>query len=779
MTQVTLNVDGMTCASCVGRVERALKAVPGIEEASVNLATQQALITGKRTAQGPDAWTSAAVAAVIRAGYEASVVTPEAPAAPRKNHDPGWKVAVAAALSLPLVVPMLTAPLGWDWMWPAWVQCALATPVQFWLGWRFYKAGAAALRAREGNMDLLVALGTSAAWGLSMVLWWRASTEPSAQAAGHPHHLYFESAAMVITLVMFGKWLEARAKQQTLSALESLRSLRPEVARVRRDGLELELALSRVRVGDEVVIRPGERIPTDGVIVEGRTHVDESLLTGESLPVAKETGARVVGGALNAEGLIVVATTAVGAETQLARIVRLVETAQAKKAPIQQLVDRVSAVFVPTIVAVALLTWVGWGLWSHDWAMATLHAVSVLVIACPCALGLATPATLMVGTGLAAQRGILVREAQALETLRTVRTVAFDKTGTLTEGRPQLLLCRSQQGTEADDLRVLQWAAALQAGSEHPLARAVTAAAASQVTHVPPARDVQAVPGRGVEGCVDSERVRLCSSRWLQELQDSAVAIAPPSESLQRAAEAARQEGCSLAWMVAGQKPGTPGTPGTAGTPEQAGSGGSGVSQGHLRVEGLLTFGDTVKPSARAGVAALRALGVRCVMISGDHAQAAQVMARRVGIDEVHAEVLPADKAQVVLDLKQSMPAGQHVAMVGDGVNDAPALAAADVGLAMAGDEGGTDVAMETAGLTLMRGDVGLVAEALALSEAVHAKLRQNLFWAFVYNVVGVPLAALGHLSPMVAGAAMALSSVSVVSNALLLKRWRMAKTGG
>ena len=410
------------------------------------------------------------------------------------------------------------------------------------------------------------------------------------------------------------------------------------------------------------------------------------------------------------------------------------------------------SVFVPTIVAVALLTWLGWGFWSHDWAMATLHAVSVLVIACPCALGLATPATLMVGTGLAAQRGILVRDAQALETLRTVRTVAFDKTGTLTEGRPQLLLCRSRQGTEADDQRVLQWAAALQAGSEHPLARAVNATAAAEGAKVPPARDVQAVPGRGVEGWVDSERIRLCSSRWLQELQDSDVAITPPSDSLQRAAESARQEGCSLAWMVAGQ---------------ERGPGGS------LRVEGLLTFGDTIKPSARAGVAALRALGVRCVMISGDHAQAAQVMARQVGIDEVHAEVLPADKAQVVLELKQSMSAGQHVAMVGDGVNDAPALAAADVGLAMAGDQGGTDVAMETAGLTLMRGDVGLVAEALALSGAVHSKLRQNLFWAFAYNVVGVPLAALGHLSPMVAGAAMALSSVSVVSNALLLKRWR------
>ena len=749
MTQVTLNVDGMTCASCVGRVERALKGVAGVQEASVNLATQQATVAGSDT--DLETWTAAAVAAVVKAGYEASVVVPEAPAAARKRSDPGWKVALAAMLSFPLVWPMLTAPLGWEWMWPAWFQCVLASPVQFWLGWRFYKAGAAALRAGEGNMDLLVALGTSAAWGLSVVMWWRTP-------AGHAHHLYFESAAMVITLVMFGKWMEARAKQQTLTALEALRSLRPEVARVRREGLELELALSRVRVGDEVVVRPGERIPIDGIILEGRTHVDESMLTGESLPVAREPGARVVGGALNAEGLIVVSTTAVGAETQLSRIVRLVESAQAKKAPIQQMVDRVSAVFVPTIVAVALATWLGWGLWNHDWTTATLHAVSVLVIACPCALGLATPATLMVGTGLAAQRGILVRDAQALETLRTVRIVAFDKTGTLTEGRPRLIQCLSAQGSAQEDSRVLQWAAALQAGSEHPLARAVTSAAALGLLDGVEgmegiaAREVRSVPGRGVEGWVGEAQVRLCSNRWLQELQALHPMTHAIPDHLHRAADQAREDGCSLAWLVVGA---------------------DGVPESPWRVEGLLTFGDRVKPSARAGIAALQALGVRCVMISGDHERSAQVMAQQVGIEEVHAEVLPADKAEVVARLKASLAVGEHVAMVGDGVNDAPALAAADVGLAMAGEQGGTDVAMETAGLTLMRGDVALVAQAMALSRAVHTKLRQNLFWAFFYNVVGVPLAALGHLSPMVAGAAMALSSVSVVSNALLLKRWR------
>ena len=736
MTQVTLNVDGMTCASCVGRVERALKAVAGVEQASVNLATQQATIASTNAVD-----TQGLVQAVERAGYEASVVVPEAPPTPRKRHDEGWKVAVAAALSLPLVLPMLTAPLGWDWMWPAWLQCAWATPVQFWLGARFYKAGWAALRAGEGNMDLLVALGTTAAWGLSLALWWSAP-------AGHAHHLYFESAAMVITLVMFGKWMEARAKQQTLAALQALRALRPEVARVRRDGLELELALSRVRVGDEVVVRPGERIPTDGVILEGRTHVDESMLTGESLPVAREPGSRVVGGALNAEGWIVVTTTAVGAETQLARIVRLVETAQAHKAPIQQLVDRVSAVFVPTIVAVAALTWLAWGFWAADWTAATLHAVSVLVIACPCALGLATPATLMVGTGLAAKRGILVRDAQALEALRTVQVVAFDKTGTLTEGRPRLLGCLSASQTPEGDRQVLAWAAAVQAGSEHPLARAVVAAfsATEHATSTDPARDVTAIPGRGIEGWVGSTQVRLCSARWLEEMQPG---VEPPPEALSLAAAQAAADGSSLAWLVVTSPGQTP------------------------RVEGLLTFGDTIKLGAADGVAALQALGVRVVMISGDHPQAAHAIAQQVGIDDVHAQVLPADKAAVVMRLKHALPPGQHVAMVGDGVNDAPALAAADVGVAMAGEQGGTDVAMETAGLTLMRGEVGLVAEAMALSQAIHTKLQQNLFWAFAYNVVGVPLAALGHLSPMVAGAAMALSSVSVVSNALLLKRWR------
>ncbi len=732
--QRQLAIDGMTCASCVARVERALRKVPGVQDVSVNLATEQAVVqlaeAGAAGSPEAVATTDAALLeAVHRAGYEASVLSSLAPEPVRRAHDPGWRVALAAALSAPLVLPMVAGLAGWHLMPPAWLQALLAAPVQFWLGARFYRAGWAALRAGSGNMDLLVALGTSAAFGLSLALWWR---DPQ----GHPH-LYFESAAVVITLVMLGKWLEARARHQTLAALDSLRALRPETARVRRDGRELELPLAQLRVDDEAVVRPGERFPADGTILEGRTHADESLLTGESLPVAREAGDRITGGSLNVEGLVVVRTTAVGAESQLARIVRLVESAQARKAPMQQLVDRVSAVFVPVVIVTAVLTALGWGLLQGDWAAATLHAVAVLVIACPCALGLATPATLMVGTGLAARRGILVRDAQALEAMRSVRTVAFDKTGTLTQGRPVLL------ETLPPGPRVLAHAAALQAGSEHPLAHAVLEAARSQGLQAPTAQVLRAHPGRGIEGVVEGLTWRLGSTRWLDEL-----GVARPVELLAGAAAHAR-DGHSLAWLLA----------------EDA--------SGALTVQGLLAFGDTVKPEAAAALRALRTLGVRSVMISGDQPGAAAAVARAVGVDEVHAEVLPADKARLVQALKAQLAQGERVAMVGDGVNDAPALAAADVGIAVVNAGSGTDVAMETAGLTLMRGDPRLVAEAISLSQAVHRKLRQNLFWAFAYNVVGIPLAASGALSPVLAGAAMALSSVSVVTNALLLRRWR------
>ena len=722
---LSLDIDGMTCASCVGRVEKTLKRVPGVQAATVNLASERAEVT---VARGTTP--QALVAAVEKAGYAAHVheagnTAPKAPVA-----GDGWKVAVGLLLCAPLVLPMAGDLFGRHWMLPAWWQFALATPVQFWLGARFYVAGWKALRSGSGTMDLLVALGTSAAYGLSLWLW---AQDPQ----GMPH-LYFESAAVVIVLVRLGKWLEARAKRRTLRAIEALQALRPANARVRRDGVEREIALDRLRVGDLMIVRPGERVPADGEITEGRTHLDESLLTGESLPVARDPGQHVAGGALNGEGLIAVRTMAVGTETQLARIVRLVESAQAQKAPIQQQVDRISAVFVPVVVAIAVLTGIGWWLAGAGSEAAIIHAVSVLVIACPCALGLATPAALMVGTGLAAKRGVLVRDPQALELMRNVQVVAFDKTGTLTEGRPEVVALLPMEG---DETALLGDAAALQAGSEHPLARAVSTAAKARGLAVATAEGVRAEAGRGLEGRIGERRLRFASSRWASELGLDTSG-----------GDALQSQGRSVSWLL-----------------EAADS----MPSAAWRVRGLIAFGDEPKAGAAETIRALQAEGLRTVLLSGDNRGAAEAVARRLGITEVRAEVLPGDKAAVVAALRAGLPPGARVAMVGDGLNDAPALAAADVGLAMST---GTDVAMETAGLTLMRGDPALVLESLQLSRAITRKIRQNLFWAFAYNVVGIPLAAFGFLSPVVAGAAMALSSVSVLANALLLSRWRPSR---
>ena len=717
----TLAIEGMTCASCVTRVEKALQRVPGVVSAEVNLATETARVAGSSDA-------AALVAAVQRAGYEAhlrreSEVSGSAAA-------PLWPVLLAALLSLPLALPMFGALFGRHWMLPGAWQFVLATPVQFWLGARFYVAGWKALRARSGNMDLLVALGTSAAYGLSLFELWRSRGE------GMPH-LYFEASAVVITLVLLGKWLEARAKRQTTEAIRALQALRPDTARVRgADGREAERPIAQVAVGDLVVIRPGERVPVDGVVVEGASEVDESLVTGESLPVSRHTGERVIGGAVNGEGLLVVRTSAIGAETTLARIVRLVESAQAKKAPIQRLVDRVSAVFVPVVIGIAIVTLLAWGWIAGQWAPGLLNAVAVLVIACPCALGLATPTAIMAGTGVAAQRGILIKDAEALETAHGVTLVAFDKTGTLTEGKPRLIEARAAGG---DRTALIADAAALQAGSEHPLARAVMQAAVDEGIVPHAASEVRAEAGRGMRATVAGRALQLGSSRWMNEL---GVDLAPLSD----AAAQHQAAGRTVSWLAEGPK-----------------------------LRGLLVFGDTVKPDAREAVERLHALGIKTLLVSGDNRGSANAVAALLGIGEVRAEVLPQDKAALIAERKKAN-GGAIVAMVGDGLNDAPALAAADVGIAMASDTGGTDVAMHAAGITLMRGKVSLVADAIELSRRTTAKIRQNLFWAFAYNVVGIPLAALGLLSPVIAGAAMALSSVSVVANALMLRRWPIDK---
>ena len=727
--EFSLPIEGMSCASCVMRVEKALGAVAGVTGTSVNLATEAASV---RT-DGSVALDSLR-AAIEKAGYSVAERPPDGEArtaaagggaaAPQRRGNEGWPVAAAAILSTPLVLPMFGMLVGGDGMLPGWLQLLLATPVQFWLGARFYRAGWKALKAGAGNMDLLVALGTSAAYGLSVYL--------LVAHAGHGMpHLYFEASAVVITLVLLGKWLETRAKRQTTEAIRALHALRPERARVRRAGVEQDIPLAQVRIDDLVVIRPGERVPVDGRVVEGRSEVDESLITGESLPLAKQAHDAVTGGSVNGEGLLLVRTTAVGAETTLARIVRLVESAQAKKAPIQRLVDQVSSVFVPVVIGIALLTFLGWGLGTGEWESAILNAVAVLVIACPCALGLATPTAIMAGTGVAARHGVLIKDAEALEVAHGVGIVAFDKTGTLTEGRPELVACEAVDG---DAQALLRASATLQAGSEHPLARAVLGAARQAGVAIGQASEVRAVAGRGVSAIVDGRALRLGSSRFMRELS-------VPLGGLGERALQLESEGRTVSWLA--------------------------DLSARPTLVGLLAFGDQPKPSAAAAIERLHAQGIRTALVSGDNRGSAEAVARLLKIDTVRAEVLPEDKAAIIGQLKAE---GTRVAMVGDGINDAPALAAADVGIAMST---GTDVAMHAAGITLMRGDPALVSDAIDISRRTYAKIRQNLFWAFAYNVVGIPLAAFGLLNPVIAGAAMAFSSVSVVGNALLLRRWK------
>jgi Cu+-exporting ATPase len=755
--QITeLAIGGMTCASCAMRVEKALTKLPGVARASVNLATETATVNLSDAAADPDAL----IAAVRKAGYEATLIAPPetttaadatahaapTPAVDRKRDQARRELAAVlacAVLTLPLVVPMVGDWFGMQAMLPPWLQFGLASIVQFVFGARFYRAAYRALRAGAGNMDLLVALGTSAAYGISVY-----------ELASHPGdvmHLYFEASAVVITLVRFGKWLEARAKRQTTDAIRALNALRPERARIRVGTEERDVPLAQVRVGTVVIVRPGERVPVDGSVLEGRTHIDESLITGESLPVPKQQADAVTAGSINGEGAIAVTTTAIGAETTLARIIRLVENAQAEKAPIQRLVDRVSEIFVPAILVIAALTLVGWLIAGAGGETALLNAVAVLVIACPCALGLATPAAIMAGTGVAARRGVLIKDAEALETAHRVTLVAFDKTGTLTLGQPSVTAFEPIGAIARDD--ALRLAAAVQRHSDHPLARAVVSAyeaatatanqgaAAAVPTHAPQlqASAARAIAGRGVEADVEGRTLALGSTRWLNEL---GIALPPAFAARARELEAA---GNTVSWLMQ-RDPQAP------------------------EALALIAFGDTVKPTARAAVERLAQMGIQSVLVTGDNRGSAASVARALGIEEFHAEVLPDDKARVLRDLKISR-AG-IVAMAGDGINDAPALAAADIGIAMAT---GTDVAMHAAGITLMRGDPALVADAIDISRKTWRKIQQNLFWAFVYNLIGIPLAAFGLLNPMLAGAAMAFSSVSVVTNALLLRTWRGA----
>lgn len=709
---LTLGITGMTCAACVQRIEKVLKRLPSVADASVNLATEEARITGGTTLSRAEI-----EAAIARAGYG---VRHEA-ATKLRDLEP-INLAIGAALALPLVAPMILH-LATDRMLmvPGWFQLALATPIQFWLGAIFYRGAWRALRGFSGNMDLLVAIGTSAAYGLSLYLMLR----------GDPH-LYFESGAVVILLVRLGKWLEARAKRRTLGALQALQSLWPQSARVRRDGAESEVPIRFLVKGDIIVVKPGERIPADGRVIDGASEIDQSLITGESRAIPIEPGDRTIGGAMNGSGLLVLEATAIGAETMLARITRMVADAQGAKAPIQRLVDRVSAIFVPIVLLIAGLAATGWLFAGAGVEVAVINAVAVLVIACPCALGLATPAAIMVGTGVGARYGILIRDAAALETTGRITLVAFDKTGTLTKGAPSLAEIVATPESNADE--ALAFIAALQSGSSHPLARASMDAAAARQLNVPPAGEQRALPGFGIAGKVAARDLRFGTARLMAERQLDLSGLANAAETWSAA-------GATISYLA--------------------------EFEPRPRLLALAAFTDQLKPSAVKSVAELHRLGLRAMMMTGDNRGAAAAIGRQLGLDDLRAELLPADKTRIVGELQA---AGEAVAMVGDGINDAPALAAADVGIAMAT---GTDVAIETAGIALLRGDPSLVPAAIELSRATTAKIRQNLVWAFLFNVLGLPLAAFGLLSPIIAGAAMAMSSVAVITNALALNRWR------
>lgn len=721
-----LPISGMTCASCAGRVERALAKVPGVNSVTVNLANERAHVQVQ-----PQTDPQTLINAVSHAGYSATLLQDERVEADRKAdtlHRERWALLLAILLAVPLVVPMLLSPLGVHWMLPAWAQAALATPVQFILGARFYVAAWKAVRSGAGNMDLLVAIGTSAGYGLSLYQWLTA-------APGTAPHLYFEASAVVIALVLLGKYLESRAKRQTASAIRALEALRPVRALRVVDGIEQEVAISELQLEDRVLVKPGERFPVDGDVIEGHSHADEALITGESLPVAKEPGDRVTGGAINGEGRLLVRTTALGSETVLARIIRLVEDAQTGKAPIQRLVDRVSQVFVPVVLLIAFITLAGWLLAGASLEVALINAVTVLVIACPCALGLATPTAIMAGTGVAARHGILIKDAEALERAHEVTAVVFDKTGTLTSGTPRITNMIALEGNEE---QLLQRAGALQRGSEHPLAKAVLDVCHEWQLKLDEIENSHALSGRGIAGTVQGHELVLGNRRLLEE-------SGLPMGDLAESARIWEAEGRTLSWLI-----------------ERAPD---------PHVIGLFAFGDSLKPGTDEAVRELNARGITSHLLTGDNRGSAQVVAKALGIHDVHAEVLPADKSATVMQLKSH----NVVAMVGDGINDAPALAAADIGIAMGS---GTDVAMQAAGITLMRGDPRLVPAALDISRRTYAKIRQNLFWAFVYNLIGIPLAAFGYLNPVLAGAAMALSSVSVVSNALLLKTWKPKDPG-
>jgi Cu+-exporting ATPase len=734
--EITISVGGMHCAACVARVERALTAAPGVDLATVNLATRQARIRYNSRLTNPDALTQV----VKDAGYEVEAASKEerAPKSPEAEvREFRRRFLLALLLSLPVwlcMIPPVTTAIGLDHRTMAFILLTFATPVMFYSGAPFFSGAVSAARHLSTNMDTLVAIGTSAAYFYSA---WVTFFPDTVAAAGHTPTIYYDTAVMIITFILLGRWLEARTRGRASEALRRLFALAPPTARVRRDGQEVEVPLSEVAVGDLVVVRPGEKIPVDGVVTEGNSSVDESMLTGESMPVAKEPGAEVWGATVNHRGFLVFKATRVGQDMVLSQIIRLVEEAQTSKAPIERLVDKVAGIFVPVVMTLAAATFLAWYFWGPPptFSRAIIGMVAVLIIACPCAMGLATPTAVMVGSGRGAELGILMRGGEPLERAFRLTTVIFDKTGTLTRGTPQVTDIHTWEHWSAE--AVLAHAAALEEKSEHPLAEAVTHAAADQALRLPAVDDFQAVPGLGVEAKIDGQEVLLGNLAFLTQKGVSSELLTQQQDQLSR-------EGKTAIFLAVAGKP-----------------------------VGVIAAADTLKPRAAQTVAALKTMGLKILLLSGDNKMSAAAVAKSIGIEDVLAEVLPGDKAQKVTELQAT---GEVVAMVGDGINDAPALAAADVGIALGT---GADVALEAADLTLIRDDLDLIPAAIRLSRQMMHIIRQNLFWAFCYNVVAIPIAAGAFyplwgwtLNPALAAAAMAMSSVSVVTNSLRLRRF-------